>query len=578
MASSKRTPRAERSAFTRSWPAGASVRHSLRWLQAALLRLALCIVCLVATRPIKAEAPTREGAPLRVTNRFILELQGPVAGYSARERVDEASLRIDSALGNSKQPPKLSLLDTEYGTRILVNDQPVFLVTNADVDRQIGETPHLVAEHALIRLRRAIAERITQSTRGYFMRAALKSAAATLAYLIAMLILSRVSLSLTRFLAATAAGSVRKLHPDGMRLIDLERILRWIRALIVMAAWFIRATLTVSWLAFCLSAFPFTRPWGEGLSENLLSLAKEGILTVMHALPEVGIVVAIAFLARLMVSGLRWFSDRVEEGRIRLNWLDVDSVRPTRKIATFVIWAFALVMAYPYLPGSDTEAFKGLSVLVGLMASLGGSSLVGQTASGLTIMYAKTIRVGDYVRVAESEGTVIAIGMVATRLRTGLGEEIVIPNSTVMGNTLKNYSRVFEGKGYVLDTTVTVGYGTPWRQVHAILLEAAGKTPDVVATPAPIVRQTALSDFYVEYRLAAYTTASSPDVRVEILSGLHANIQDAFNRYGVQIMSPHYFVDPPHSLIIKEQDWFKAPSAPAETDAAEPPSNKPDQS
>ncbi|HXS15684.1 MAG TPA: hypothetical protein VN764_00760, partial [Polyangiaceae bacterium] len=346
------------------------------------------------TQSVRAESPAREGAPLRVTNRFIIELKGPVAGYSGRERVEEAKQRIDNALGKARRPPKLSLLDTEYGTRILVNDQPVFLVTNADVDRQIGETPHLVAEHALIRLRKAIAERITQSSRGYFLRAAAMCAAATLAYLVAMLVLSRISLWLTRWLAATAAGSVRKLHPDGMRLIDLERILRWIRALIVMAAWFIRATLTVSWLAFCLSAFPFTRPWGEGLTENLLGLAKEGLLTLMHALPDVGIVIAIAFMARIMVRALRWFSDRVEEGRIRLNWLDPESVRPTRKITTFVIWAFALVMAYPYLPGSDTEAFKGLSVLVGLMASLGGSSLVGQTASGLTLMYAKTIRVG----------------------------------------------------------------------------------------------------------------------------------------------------------------------------------------
>lgn len=558
----------------------------MNWAQATLLGLMMCALFSMSTRLAYAEGPTREGVPLRVTNRFIIELQGPVAGYSARERVEEAQMRIGNALGNSKQQPKLSLLDTEYGTRILVNDQPVFLVTNADVDRQIGETTHLVAEHALIRLRKAIAERITHSTRGYLLRAASLAAAATLAYLLTMLVLSRVSLWLTRWLAATAAGSVRKLHPDGMRLIDLERILRWMRALIVMTAWFIRATLTVSWLAFCLSAFPFTRPWGEGLSENLLSLAKEGILTVMHALPDLGIVVAIAFLARVLVSALRWFSDRVEEGRIRLNWLDPESVRPTRKIATFVIWAFALVMAYPYLPGSDTEAFKGLSVLVGLMASLGGSSLVGQTASGLTIMYAKTIRVGDYVRIAESEGTVIAIGMVATRLRTGLGEEIVIPNSTVMGNTLKNYSRVFEGKGYVLDTTVTIGYATPWRQVHAMLLEAAGKTPDVVTAPPPIVRQTALSDFYIEYRLAAYTTAASPDARVEILSSLHANIQDAFNRYGVQIMSPHYFADPPQPQVVTEQDWFKAPSAPTaprastspETDAAEPSPNKPDQS
>ena len=159
-------------------------------------------------------------------------------------------------------------------------------------------------------------------------------------------------------------------------------------------------------------------------------------------------------------------------------------------------------------------------------------------------MYARVFRAGDYVRIGEVEGTVMEIKMFVTRLRTGMGEEVSMPNAGIMGNTIRNYSRAVPGTGYVVDTVVTIGYATPWRQVHEMLMEATRRTPDIVGEPAPIVRQTALTDFYVEYRLAAYTPAATPMRRIDVLSQLHANIQDVFNENGVQIMSPHYMMDP----------------------------------
>ena len=150
---------------------------------------------------------------------------------------------------------------------------------------------------------------------------------------------------------------------------------------------------------------------------------------------------------------------------------------------------FALVMAYPYLPGADSEAFKGMSVLVGLMVTIGGSSVVGQAASGLMLMYSRTLRVGEYVRISDQEGTVTEMGAFTTRMRTGLGEELTLPNSLVLGTVTKNYSRAVKGRGFVLDTTLTIGYDTPWRQVEAMLLEAARRTPGVLDEPAPRVFQ-----------------------------------------------------------------------------------------
>jgi small-conductance mechanosensitive channel len=223
---------------------------------------------------------------------------------------------------------------------------------------------------------------------------------------------------------------------------------------------------------------------------------------------------------------------------------------------------FALVMAYPYIPGSDTEAFKGLSVLLGLMLSMGASGIVGQAASGLILMYTRTFRPGEYVRVGDHEGTIVEMGMFTTRVRTGLGEELTLPNTLVLGTVTRNYSRAVKGRGFVLDTVVTIGYDAPWRQVHAMLIEAAGRTEGVLDKPAPHVFQTALSDFYVEYRLVCQALQTEPRPRATVLSNLHANVQDVFNEHGVQIMSPHYLGDPAHPKIVARQDWYAPPAAP----------------
>jgi small-conductance mechanosensitive channel len=223
---------------------------------------------------------------------------------------------------------------------------------------------------------------------------------------------------------------------------------------------------------------------------------------------------------------------------------------------------FALAMAYPYIPGSGTEAFKGVSVLLGLMLSIGASGIVGQAASGLILMYTRTYRPGEYVRIGDNEGTVVEMGMFTTRIRTGLGEELTLPNSLALSAVSKNYSRTVKGVGFVLDTTVTIGYDAPWRQVHAMLIEAAHRTSGVLSDPTPRVFQTALSDFYVEYRLVCQAVPSEPSPRAQVLSALHANVQDVFNEYGVQIMSPHYLGDPADPKVVPKARWHEAPAKP----------------
>jgi small-conductance mechanosensitive channel len=224
--------------------------------------------------------------------------------------------------------------------------------------------------------------------------------------------------------------------------------------------------------------------------------------------------------------------------------LDAEAARATRKLVTFALWLFALVMAYPYLPGSQSDAFKGISVLLGVMVSLGSSSVVAQAFSGLILIYSRALRPGEFVKVGECEGTVVEIGLFATHIETGSGEHIVLPNSQVVATSTRNFSRPAPGGKFVVHARVSIGYQAPWRQVHAMLIEAARRSSGICPEPAAYVLQTALSDFYVEYRLVAFSDLSHAGQRAAVLSALHANIQDVFGENAVPIVSPHYFADP----------------------------------
>jgi small-conductance mechanosensitive channel len=304
-----------------------------------------------------------------------------------------------------------------------------------------------------------------------------------------------------------------------------------------------------------LQRFAYTRPWGEALTSWLLDLLARFALGAVAALPGLATALLIFVLARLVTRASTAVLGQVERGELHLGWLDVDTAGPTRRVGNLLVWLFALAMAYPHLPGADSESFKGVSVLAGLMLSLGASGVVGQAMSGLTLMYARALRVGEYVKIGDTEGTVSVVGLFATKIHTGLGEEVSLPNAVVFSQPVRNFSRLVADGQFMLHTAVTIGYETPWRQVHAMLLEAARRTPGVAAEPAPYVVQTALSDFYVEYRLCAQSSRSAPQRRAEAMSRLHAHIQDVFNENGVQIMSPHYLADPPQPQVVPPGRW-----------------------
>jgi small-conductance mechanosensitive channel len=203
------------------------------------------------------------------------------------------------------------------------------------------------------------------------------------------------------------------------------------------------------------------------------------------------------------------------------------------------------------------------------MLSIGASGIVNQAVSGFMLMYTRALRPGEYVQIGEIEGTVKSVGYLTTRLETLRREEINMPNALVASNVTRNYSRLAAEGGLGVATKVTIGYDVPWRQVHAMLLMAAARVPDVVADPPPRVLQTALNDFYVEYTMIV--RINEPSRRIAILSDVHAHIQDVFNEFGVQIMSPNYEADPAQAKVVPRDEWFKAPATATATTAVRDP-------
>ena len=301
----------------------------------------------------------------------------------------------------------------------------------------------------------------------------------------------------------------------------------------------------------------------ERLSHSFQSLLLQMLKASRAAPPGMFIAVIIFLVAWVATQVSAEFFGHVAVGNVKVGMLDKHTAPATRRIANASLWIFALAMAYPYLPGAQTEAFKGLTVILGIMVSIGASGLIGQIASGMILVYTRAFAVGEYVRIQDCEGTVTELGLFVTRPRTGMGEEIALSNSVVLTNVTRNYARVTAGSGFVLDTTISIGYDTPWRQVHAMLLEAATAIPENSSEPAPYVVQTALSDFCVAYKLVVYVGAEKPAIRARVTSDLYASIQDTFNKYEVQIMSPNYFEDPAKPKIVPESEWFAQPSVPA---------------
>ena len=512
--------------------------------------------------PKTVTKPRPASAEVVVFNRPIVEFRAPFLSQSPEERARRTKRNIEEVLARADKGEVTTKVSPQ-GYLVLLDGTAVLIVTPGDVDVMAGETTEMKARQAADALKEVVALGHEMLNPGALLRAVVRAGIATALLFVLWWILARIWSWLTPRLAAGIRAQAARHKEGGARAF--ARMVEDSLARLIQLRLGYRLLLLVlifEWLSFVLKQFPYTRYWGERLTGFFIGMLAGIGGAIVEALPDLTVSIVIFTLAYFVHRLVKLFFRGVEIRQITLSWLEPETALATRRLVLAGVWIFAVVMAYPYLPGSSSQAFKGLSVLIGVMISLGSSSIVGQAASGLILMYTRTLKVGQYVRIADVEGTVIQLGMFATHISTGLDADITLPNSLVLSNVTKNYSRGLDGPGFVINTEVTIGYDTPWRQVEALLVEAARRTPGISANPEPRVFQIKLADFYPDYRLVCRGIPADPRGRAELLNALHANIQDLFNEHGVQIMSPHYFTDPRERKIVPKERWYAPPAKP----------------
>jgi small-conductance mechanosensitive channel len=458
--------------------------------------------------------------------------------YTPQVRADRIGQRLHEAIRDrTLHDPTVTVTENEGSSELRAGSRLLMVVTPRDA-RNLGAARTVVAEHYAREFETVIrAER-------------LRYAPATLIRsgvygLLATLVLAAVLWLIGRALRAIHNGVERwrASRPGALLLRQAELILAdRVGHAIERAVRISRLVLIVLaidlYLTYVLGLFPWTRAVSARLLDYVISPIRMAAAAVVGYLPELLFVVVIAAIIYWAIRLVGLFFQQIHHGRLVFANFPAEWAAPTHKIARVLLIAFGVVVAFPYLPASDSPAFAGVSVFMGVLLSLASSSALSNMIAGIVLTYTGAFRLGDRVKVGESFGDIIDASLLATRVRTIKNEDITIPNSVVLGSSVINYSREAGTLGLILHTSVTIGYDAPWRTVHNLLIDAALGTAGVLAEPRPFVWQTALNDFYVTYEINAYTR--SPRDMIDIYAALHARIQDAFYAAGVEIMSPHY--------------------------------------
>ena len=332
-----------------------------------------------------------------------------------------------------------------------------------------------------------------------------------------------------------------RLKPFSIQDYELLDTLKQVKLLVFLASlvryviMFLQLLLTVPLL---FSIFPQTKDLAYQLFSYIWNPVKSIFIGVVDYIPNLFTIFIIYMAVKYLVRLFRYLADEVQSERLKLRGFYPDWAIPTYHIIRFLLYAFMLAMIYPYLPGSNSGVFQGISVFVGLIVSLGSSTVIGNIIAGLVITYMRPFKIGDRIKLNDTTGNVVEKTPLVTRIRTPKNEVVTIPNSFVMSSHTVNFSQSAREYGLIIHSEVSIGYDVPWRTVNKLLVEAALNTPGVVDDPRPFVLSTSLSDWYPVYQVNAYI--KDADRLAEIYSDLHQNIQDRFNEAGVEIMSPHY--------------------------------------
>ncbi len=488
--------------------------------------------------PTKPETPPTPRAAVTLGGKPLFFVQERVLSFSPEDRADAITDRINRIWKNPLiKPDSISVSEGDGSTDIIAGDTVIMSVTDLDA-KSSGQTRQELASEYAQRIKSAIqAQRIAYSWRTISQGIGF-TVLTTIALFVLVRLLNHFYPKLYAKIRSWQHTRIRSIKIQKFELLPAERITGILVGLTRLLRILVVAVLIYFYLSLAFSFFPWTRGYAAILLDYILTPARLVGKEVVDYLPNVFFIAVILVVAYYVSRLVKIIFTQIGRGSISFAGFYPEWAEPTYKIVRFLIIALTLVVVFPYLPGSKSPAFQGVSIFLGLLLSLGSSSAVANIVAGVILTYMRAFTIGDRVKIADTIGDVVEKNLLVTRVRTIKNVEITIANAMVLSSHIINFSTSASERGLILHTGVTIGYDAPWRQVHKLLTDAASATANILKEPAPFVLQTALDDFYVSYELNAYT--DKPNLMATTYSELHQNIQDKFNEAGVEIMSPHY--------------------------------------
>jgi small-conductance mechanosensitive channel len=530
------------------------------------LQLIAC-PCFAATPvqapPGKSSTAVPKTSPVILDGKKLFSVQ-ELGSFSSEERANSIARRIKKAAEDlTVRTDSIKTVDTDISTDVVAGDLVIMSVVDRDA-AATGQTRQDIAREDAGKIRTSIESYRKNYSRKTLLLALIYTVIAAAIFILLLVIANRLFRKLKNLIDSRYK---ERLHSIQIKTIEIVRVQR-VRAFVDGSVKFLHLTVILiivyTFIHFVLEFFPWTKPFaGQLLGYVLLPLKVIGGGIVKY-IPNLMFIVVLVFVTRYILKLMSVFFMQIEQGGITFSGFYPEWAKPTYRITRFLVIAFAAVVAFPYIPGSASPAFKGVSIFVGVLFSLGSQSTVSNVLAGFTMTYRRLFKVGDRVRIGDIVGDVEGIRLQVTHLHTVKNEEVMVPNSTILNSNVTNYSSLCREKPLILHTSVSIGYDAPWRQVHALLLIAAERTLGLLRDPAPFVLQKSLDDFYVSYELNVYT--DTPQMMAVLYSEIHKNIQDCFNEYGVQIMSPNYRADRAVPTVVPKDRWYEPPAKAPEND------------
>jgi small-conductance mechanosensitive channel len=495
-------------------------------------------------------------APVKFEGKILFYVRG-ITSFPAEERARIIAERIKNIAENdSINTASLRIEELTDRSNILAGED--FIVSILDTDAEIeGLDRQLISEIIKTNIAKAIDSYRYERSSGVMLKNVLFAAGATVLFLILLFLFNRISQRLDNLLQARLKSRIEGFEAQSYNLIQAKQLWTVLRGFIKSVKIIFIAILIFLYLEFVLKSFPLTKPLADELFSLVLAPLGSLAMGFVASLPNIFFLIVLFIVIRYLLKLIKLFFTGVNQGTISFANFDPEWSLPTYKIVRFFIIVLAIVVGYPYIPGSESDAFKGISVILGIMFSIGSSSFISNIIAGYSLTYRRAFKLGDKIKIDDVFGEVVDMKLYVTRLRSLKNEEIIIPNSSLINSNVINYSSLSKQHGLILHTTVGIGYETPWRLVEEMLKSAADRTEGLLKEPPPFVIQKLLGDFAITYEINAY--CDNPSKMMLIYSQLHQNILDVFNENNIQIMTPAYEGDPAEPKLVPKEKWFPAP-------------------